>query len=780
MSNFKLLFILFALLLCTFKSNAQNLVAEEQPNKIKQIKEIIPIGYALLVIESNLDLEFESSFEILNKPLNNGNLYKLFFKRIGVITIKDHMTGSQTNINFGQQLIANTYPTLKAGEIRYFKIKQENRLLIFDQTNELKDSLSEQQMNHDKEALITINCDPNDLALDFKSNEIITETQYDGKRYKLFVKPLNQLITINHKTSDAYCEIKLSDLYAKEKRYYFVNLPDYLRKISIPSSYNPNIALGSFLIDSKPPGALIQMKGQPDFNLANHKTPYTLINYKTGTEIITLLLDRYEPVNDTIIIGDNKRVNMLKKELIPKFAYLKCILEPSIPIPKVLMDGKNQFLIGNAKPLECSKGAHIVEFSADHYYTETRHINLDAGKTAEISVRLKPIMGTLSINSENRLSNIEVLIDSIYVGTLPINNLPMQEGSHNVIFNKLGNITEKSIYSFEIFENRLTILEDIKMIDSKNVTILTEPKNASNVSIDNKIQNINDPDLKLSIGNHTIRILMDHYISYENNFIVNNENNSFFFKLEPQPYLVSITTKPTSSSIFLDGIFIGKSPIRKQITYGTHKLHIEKDDFLNLKKNLYVNESSTFNINLYPSSYNILGVEYGLDQVGLNLGTINKGFLFLVGVKTNLHTQYNTDAVDFKNVSVSDLNIYDKEIGREYVSSSNAFSFNTRLGITISKPTFFLLTAGCSFIQTNQFQKVYMAKHDYMGENYGQIMLKGALFTEPDYYQKTYFVFTTGLMLPILKSFYCNIEYYSNSDIGPGVSLGLGLMLVKH
>ena len=219
---------------CFFSINncfAQTLVYNENPEKAMSIRQKVPEGKSLLVFDSQLDLVFESSMEFLDSPQKEGNLYYLAVTpQACLITIKNPKLRILTNIPFGQ-LTANTLPILKSGEIRYFAVRTADKLNLFDNTEKARAAgNSDNQMLYEKEALIIITTDPSGMQLDFSGSVKITDIKHQDNRHLIYIQPTNQIITLKEKESGATAEIVIADISVKDVKYYFVSLPDYLKK----------------------------------------------------------------------------------------------------------------------------------------------------------------------------------------------------------------------------------------------------------------------------------------------------------------------------------------------------------------------------------------------------------------------------------------------------------------------------------------------------------------------------------------------------------------------
>lgn len=520
------------------------------------------------------------------------------------------------------------------------------------------------------------------------------------------------------------------------------------------------------------------MVGNPAFNKLNCKTPFTIEGYKSGTEIITLNLNRYETITDTILISSSKGKKS-KNNLIPKFAFINCNIEPAIPVSKILMDGKELSSIVNGQNYECLKGTHNVEINAPHFYSETRQISLAAGATNEVNIKLKPKMGMLSILSGNNADGAEVTINGRKVGKIPVGKLSLQEGTYTINFEKSGFMAEMSTYSVDILENKLTDFKGLKMINAKNVAITTSPVRGATVYIDDKVlSEKSNLHVKLGIGKHSIKIEREHYESLVKEFTVDQENDAFNFNLVESAYEVSVSTKPEGSDILVDGVIRGVSPLSLNMPLGSHSLMFKNSGYLTKRKIISVSKPMSLHTKLFPSSYLILGADYGLSQYGLNAGFAVDGILVMAGVHKNLNTNnLSKNNLAMENVTAYDISQDMKEIGRIYSADSVNYPFNFKLGFTVKKPFIFVVTAGCAIIQTDKFQKIYKASHDYIAQNSGTIIHAGDLFSEPYLTKHAYTAITGGLFVPIAQTLYLSVDYYSDSDIGPGLSFGLGFII---
>lgn len=238
-------FLFFFILFAANSLMAQTLFWKENQEKAKSIHKDIPAGKSMIVFESKLNLVFESSMEYLDSVRREGNLFYLTIsQRTCLITIKVPLLKILTNIPFGQ-LSENSLPTLKPGEIKYFEVGTENKLILFDNTEREKSAgSSDNQMLYEKEALLILTTDPVDMQLEIGSSVKITEIKNQENRHLVYIKPVDQVIGLKEKKNGATIEINVSGIKVKDVKYYFISLPDYLReKKDLPTTPEDFLAL---------------------------------------------------------------------------------------------------------------------------------------------------------------------------------------------------------------------------------------------------------------------------------------------------------------------------------------------------------------------------------------------------------------------------------------------------------------------------------------------------------------------------------------------------------
>jgi len=136
--------------------------------------------------------------------------------------------------------------------------------------------------------------------------------------------------------------------------------------------------------------------------------------------------------------------------------------------------------------------------------------------------------------------------------------------------------------SRETYLLKLQVIRPELKIAILPVTIITTPENA-NLSIDGKSISHQSQTVELAVGEHNLVIEMSGYKKLEKTIEVNRNNTYFNFSLnEISNVGLMIDSKPQEAEVFLDGIFLGKTPFSAFYPPGNYKLKLTKRGYLDI------------------------------------------------------------------------------------------------------------------------------------------------------------------------------------------------------
>ena len=659
MNNLKILLLVLIFLFLTTITNAQSIGFVEQASKVSTIKDQVSAKEALLVFESKFDIEFESSMEKLRKPLRIGNMYKVFVtQKTCVISIREIKSNSHVKIDFGQ-LTQNSFPTLKNGEIRYFQLKLEDRLEVVNQTEDLKAKFSDNQMQYEKEALIIINCNPSDLELEFNSTEPITDKKKDkDNRYLLYVKPLNQTITINHKESGAYEALVLRNLEVKEVRYFYVILPDYLRvsanqSVGIQVTFKMNqsdvyisigdrapvLSFGSSTVYSVPAGEhtfrFIKNGFNEDVRKIDVQEAQTIeVNLSPGTVTTPLPLSGWinvtsEPIGVDVYLNE-QRVGVTPyqgKQIAGNYnlmlrypLFYDHVLQfkmnegATINLPTVKMKPRFGYWQLTSSPpgaevyidkklmgktpitrTEISSGEHTLKITKESYHEHNEGFTISDGDDKKFNIQLKEAFGKMEINTDP--SGASIFINGQRVGTTPYENPQQASGKYDLMLTKDLYHDYKESFTISDGYNKI-ISTQLKEAFGK-MKISSDPSGAKVFIEGIEVGVTPYENLQQPSGTLNIRLKKDLYSDTREQVVVSDgQLTEKFIPLSRN--FGSLKVKASEADIYIDNIKVGSGSYTANLAPGQYKVKASRYLYNDDEREVFIILGQTEDINLTP------------------------------------------------------------------------------------------------------------------------------------------------------------------------------------
>jgi hypothetical protein len=310
-----------------------------------------------------------------------------------------------------------------------------------------------------------------------------------------------------------YYKFMLSKKYFYEKTGDFKVLVDSTEKVIV--KLDPKF--GSVNLSVIPAG--VASKVFIDGFELNQKPPFVFDTLQSGAHTITLETALYEPVTRDFTVEDNK-TTQLEIPLKPIFGNIEISAG----------EGDQIFIDGTLKGSKTFTGIlmvgiHTIEIRRDKFYTDTRKINIEAGKTENLQIALKPIVGSLSVLTTP--PEADIIINNQNKGKSPkiINDLII--GNYEITLKKEGFATVKT--QAEIKENERTTVNE-NMSNFREVRISSNPSTASLI-INKKDEGSTPKTLTLPFGENTIRLEKTGYQTLEQKFTITEQQREYSFTM---------------------------------------------------------------------------------------------------------------------------------------------------------------------------------------------------------------------------------------------------------
>ena len=190
-------------------------------------------------------------------------------------------------------------------------------------------------------------------------------------------------------------------------------------------------------------------------------------------------------------------------------------------------------------------------------------------------VQLDAGHGFLRFTNTDMITNGTLMIGThlFYALADVTDQLTLSEGTHRILVD--GSNIEAFIQYVDIEQGR-TVTVNLADVQFRlaTLTIIVSPIDAD-VLINGEIHDVTEP-ASLEFGEHIIRVESPGFYPQEETIVITNVNNNLRFELEEiiVDGQVRIHTTPPNAEVFIDGVFVGYSPITATVRPGEHQINV--------------------------------------------------------------------------------------------------------------------------------------------------------------------------------------------------------------
>lgn len=201
------------------------------------------------------------------------------------------------------------------------------------------------------------------------------------------------------------------------------------------------------------------------------------------------------------------------------------------------------------------------------------------------SITIEKSHGDLQFLNYSDIDNAQFVLNGKTISLTNTDKFKVTEGKHTI---------QVSSPMCETYERDILILPgQVCQVDlsamQKKTGLLKISCNKANFQlfIEDKEYPLSEPIL-LTYGKYNVKILKDGYEPYTNTVTINEENNVLNADLElhiPKGK-IHISCDPDDASVYLDGEYIGKTPLNYPATLGSHTILVKKNEFIESTKSV--------------------------------------------------------------------------------------------------------------------------------------------------------------------------------------------------
>ena len=335
-----------------------------------------------------------------------------------------------------------------------------------------------------------------------------------------------------------------------------------------------------------------------------------------STHTYKIECDLYYTETGTVTV--NERVTIDKK-LRPNYGYINVTTSPESGA-KVYVNGK---YIGES-PIKSDKlvsGSHTVRVMKDMFKMKEQSFVVNDGQTTNATLNMSANFVNVTINTD---ADADIYVDEEYKAKGRWTGR-LSDGLHNFEARKQNHRSTKKSLDLVLGENQTITLEAPKPI-SGSLDVNTSPMDAE-IYIDGKHYGQTPNYInEILIGTHELKLEKSGCATLTKTITIKEgETLSINEKLQTGKE-ITISTDKTGDKIYVDGNYVGTSPITSNLSYGSHNIKAVRND-KEVSKTITVSQSGgennvklTFVLEINGHEYVDLGlsVKWATCNVGAN------------------------------------------------------------------------------------------------------------------------------------------------------------------
>ncbi len=319
---------------------------------------------------------------------------------------------------------------------------------------------------------------------------------------------------------------------------------------------------------------------------------------------------------ETGTVTVNERMT-IEKKLRPAFGYINVSTSPEQGA-KVFVNGEYLGL----SPIKSDKlksGSHTVMVMKDMFKMKEQSFVVNDGQTTNATLNMSANFVDVTINTD---ADADIYVDDDYKAKGKWSGR-LSDGLHNFEARKANHRSTKKSLDLVLGENQTITLEAPKPI-SGSLDVNTSPMSAE-IYIDGKHYGqtpnfIND----VLIGTHELKLEKSGCAPITKTITIKeNETLTINEKLQTGKE-ITISTDQSGDKIYVDGNYVGTSPITSNLTYGSHNIKAERNG-KEVSKTISVSQSGGENNVKLAFVQEINGHEYVDLGLSVKWATCNVG-----------------------------------------------------------------------------------------------------------------------------------------------------------
>ena len=345
---------------------------------------------------------------------------------------------------------------------------------------------------------------------------------------------------------------------------------------------------------------------------------------------------------------------VIDKKLRPNFGYLNVSTTPEQGA-KVFVD-EEYVGLSPVKTDKLKSGSHSVRVMKDMYKMTEKTFTVNDGQITNATLNMSANFVNVTINTD---SQSDIYVDEEYKGKGQWTGR-LSDGSHIFEARKANHLASKKSLDLVLGETKTISIDAPKPINGE-IEINSSPMGAT-IYIDGK--NYGETPNYISdilIGEHELKLVKQGCAEVKKTIIIREgETLTVNEKLQTGKE-ISISTDQSGDSIYVDGSYVGISPITSNLPYGSHEIKAERNG-KTVSKNINVAQNGGDNSVKLAFKQEINGHEYVDLGLSVKWATCNVGAStpeeygnYYAWGETTTKTEYSGSNSKTNGKSISDI-----------------------------------------------------------------------------------------------------------------------------
>ena len=242
-------------------------------------------------------------------------------------------------------------------------------------------------------------------------------------------------------------------------------------------------------------------------------------------------------------------------------------------------------------------GDYEVELELDGYFPLQDQVEIVGGERQEFAFELQERPGRILIETIPAGLSAEVWVDGEPLGTLPVEELPLARGNHELRIRAQRYLAYVAMIEVTGLDKSQTIMADL-VPGWADVLVQTAPAGAA-VLLEGEELGETPGTMEIMAGTRSIVIRKPGYRTEQRtlNVVAGQQATLPLIELEEAGGLISLTSVPSGSAVTLDGIFAGNTPVDLEVAKGrSHELRLSRSGYKTATRTVAVPDGKAVNV----------------------------------------------------------------------------------------------------------------------------------------------------------------------------------------